>query len=207
MSLRPAYDEIVLEHGSDAVILRPSLRAATTLERTQDGFERLFQRIAEFHTGTVREIILTAATDRKEAAAFLDGMSRLPIIRFAEIAQAQLAGLVAGFIPQPHANAKSSPGKAVPWREAYRDLYRYATGWLHWSPDQAWNATPTEITDALAAHFEMLKAIHGSAEDEPDTTSAYSPEQLRKIEEQGFDPELDRAGLQALKAKYGKRRQ
>lgn len=204
MTLRPAYDEIVLEHGSNAVILRPSLRAASTLERSH-GFERLFQRIAEFHTGTVREIIMTAATDRKDAAAFLDTMSRLPLIRFVEIVQAQLARLVTGFIPLPDASAKPSQGKAVPWREAYRDLYRYATGWLHWSPDQAWNATPTEITDALTAHFDMLKAIHGSAEDKPDQPDAYSTDRLREIEEQGFDPEFDRAGLQALKAKYGKR--
>lgn len=205
MTLRPAYDEIVLEHGSNAVILRPSLRAASTLERSHDGFATLFQRIAEFHTGTVREIIMTAATDRKDAAAFLNSMSRLPISRFVEIVQAQLARLVAGFIPQPDASAKTSQGKAVPWREAYRDLNRYATGWLHWSPDQAWSATPTEITEALSGHFDMLKAIHGSAEEEPDQPDAYSTDRLRKIEEQGFDPEFDRAGLQALKAKYGRK--
>lgn len=205
MTSRPTYDEIALEHGSHAVVLRPTLRAASTLERSHDGFDRLFQRIAEFHTGTVREIILTSAIDRKDATAFVAIMSRLPIARFVEIVQAQLARLVAGFIPQTEADAKPPHGKPVPWREAYRDLYRFATGWLHWSPDQAWNATPTEITDALTAHMEMLKAIHGSAEDEPDTAGAYSPEQLRQIDEQGFDPELDRAGLQALKAKYGKK--
>ena len=38
MTSRPAYDVIVLEHGSHAVILRPSLRAASTLERSHDGF-------------------------------------------------------------------------------------------------------------------------------------------------------------------------
>lgn len=205
MTLRPAYDEIVLEHGSHAVILRPSLRAASTLERSHDGFERLFQRIAEFHTGTMREIILTAASDRKEAAGFLTAMSRLPISRFVEIAQASLAYLVVGFIPQPDDSAKPAQGKAVPWREAYRDLYRYATGWLHWSPDQAWNATPTEITDALSGHFEMLKAIHGSADDKPAERQP-DPEQAARNEAAGLDPTFDRAGLHALKAKYGRKR-
>lgn len=204
MTLLRADSEIVLHHGGNAVVLRPCLRAAAALERSHDGFERLIQRIAEFHTGTVREIILTAATDRREAVAFLDTMSRQPIIRFVEIAQAQLVRLVAGFIPQPDASAKPSPGNAVPWREAYRDLFRYATGWLHWSPDQAWNATPSEITDALNAHFDMLRAIHGG-EDKPTEPEAYSPERLREIDEQGFDPEFDRAGLHALKAKYGRK--
>lgn len=204
MTLRPAYDEIVLEHGSNAVILRPSLRAASTLERSV-GFERLSRLIAEFHTGTVREIILTAATDRRDAARFLDAISRLPICRFVVIVQAQLFHLVGGFAPQPAPDAKSSQGKMVPLRELYRDMYRRATGWLHWTPDATWSATPTEITEALSGHFDMLRAIHGSAEEQPDQPEAYSPERLREIDELGFDPEFDRAGLQALKAKYGRK--
>ena len=152
-------------------------------------------------------LTLTAATDRKDAAAFLRSLESKSLLTFQRIVQTELARLITGFIPQTDAGAKPPQGTPVPWREAYRDLYRFATGWLHWSPHQAWNATPAEITEALTAHMEMLKAIHGSAEDEPDTAGAYSPEQLRQIDEQGFDPELDRAGLQALKAKYGKRRQ
>ncbi|WP_336813497.1 hypothetical protein [Bosea sp. MMO-172] len=194
-----------MEHGSHAVILRPSLRAASTLERSHDGFATLMQRLAEFHTGTVREIILTATTDRKDAAAFLNSMSRLPISRFAEIAQAQLARLVIGFVPQPDPAAKPSQGKMVPLRELYRDMYRRATGWLHWSPDQAWNATPTEITDALSGHFDMLKAIHGAADDKPEGRQ-HDPEQAARNEAAGLDPEFDRAGLQVLKAKYGRKR-
>jgi hypothetical protein len=180
------------------------LRAASTLERSHDGFATLMQRLAEFHTGTVREIILTAATDRKDATAFLDNMSRQPINRFVEIAQAQLARLVTGFIPQPDPAAKPSQGKMVPLRELYRDMYRRATGWLHWPPDATWNATPTEITDALNAHFEMLKAIHGSADDKPEDRQ-HDPEQAARNEAAGLDPEFDRAGLQALKAKYGRK--
>lgn len=205
MSLRPAYDEVVLEHGSHAVILRPSLRAASTLERSHDGFERLFQRVAEFHTGSVREIILTAATDRKDAAAFLDTMSRQPISRFVEIVQTPIARLVAGFFPVADTAAKPASSKPVPWREAYRDLYRYATGWLHWSPHQAWKATPTEITDALSGHFEMLKAIHGAADDKPAERQP-DPDQAARNIAAGFDPEFDRVGLHALKAKYGRKR-
>lgn len=203
MTLRPAYDEIVLDHGSHAVILRPSLRAASTLERSHNGFATLMQRLAEFHTGTVREIILTAATDRRDALAFLNSMSRLPISRFVVIVQAQLARLLTGFVPEPDPGAKPSQGKMVPLRELYRDMYRRATGWLHWSPDQAWNATPTEITEALSGHFDMLRAIHGG-EDTPEE-HRHDPEQAARNEAAGLDPEFDRAGLQALKAKYGRK--
>lgn len=193
MSLRPAYDEIVLEHGSNAVILRPSLRAASTLERSHDGFAALFQRIAEFHTGTVREIILTAATDRKDAARFLRSLESQSLLTFQRIAQLPAYQLVSGFLPQSDDKA-ASHGKAVPWREAYRNLFRAATGILGWSPEQAWNATPTEINEAFIG-----RVGESEKQAQPD------PEQAARNEAAGLDPEFDRAGLQALKAKYGRK--
>ncbi|MCR4520958.1 hypothetical protein [Bosea sp. 47.2.35] len=192
MTLRPAYDEIVLEHGSNAVILRPSLRAASALERNI-GFDRLFQRIAEFHVGTVREIILTAATDRECAACFLRSLDSKSLLTFQQIAQIPAAQLVVGFMPQ--SEGKSTPhAKAVPWREAYRNLFRAATGILGWSPQQAWNATPTEINEAFIGRVG-----------EDAQQARHDPEQAARNEAAGLDPEFDRAGLQALKAKYGRK--
>ncbi|KQU54444.1 hypothetical protein ASG72_02045 [Bosea sp. Leaf344] len=207
MSFRPAYDEIVLEHGSNVVILRPSLRAASTLERSHDSFALLARRIDEFHTGTLREIITTAATDRKDAAAFLTAMSREPLRRFVEIAQAPLFRLCAGFIPASDSNATpSSNAKPMPWREVYRELFRTATGWLHWTPEAAWNSTPTEINEAFAGHVAMLKALHGGEDDEPAERQP-SPEQAARNVADGLDPEFDRAGLHALKARHQGTRQ
>jgi hypothetical protein len=204
MTFRPAYDEIVLEHGSNAVILRPSLRAASTLERSHDGFERLFQRIAEFHTGTVREIILTAATDRKDAAAFLDSVLQLPLSSFVESMRVSLVRLCAGFFSQDDGKPSQS-GERMPFPDFFRALFRRATGCLHWTPEEAWNATITEISDAIEGHNDLMVSIYGgavdkAAEDQPD------PEQAARNVADGLDPEFDRAGLQALKAKYGKPR-
>jgi hypothetical protein len=207
MSFRPAYDEIVLEHGSNAVILRPSLRAASALERSHDGFELLARHIDEFHTGTVREIIMTAATDRKDAAAFLSAMSRLPLRRFVEIAQASVARLFMGFLPAVESDTKPSPDtKPMPWREVHRALFRTATGWLHWTPEAAWNATPTEINEAFAGHVAMLHAMNGGADDKPADRQP-DPEQAARNEANGLDPEFDRAGLRALKVRHMGRRQ
>lgn len=196
MTLRPAYDEIVLEHGSDAVILRPSLRAASTLERSHDGFERLFQRIAEFHVGTVREIIMTAATDRKDAAAFLRSFESKSLLTYMRIAQIPVQRLCMGFFPAPEDGAKPARGMpALPLRHVYRTLFRAATGKLGWSPEQAWNATPTDINEAFIGTFG-----------EPEKQAQPDPEQAARNEAAGLDPEYDRAGLQALKAKYGRKR-
>ncbi|WP_306225750.1 hypothetical protein [Bosea beijingensis] len=194
MTLRPAYDEIVLEHGNHAVILRPSLRAASTLER-RVGFGQLPRRIAEFHTGTVREIILTAATDRKDAAAFLNAMSRLPISRFVEIAQKPVRDLCDLFLPIDEASARpatSAPAITLP--RLFQGLFRTATGLLGWTPEQAWNATPTEISEAFIGRAG-----------EPEKQDQTDPEQAARNEAAGLDPEFDRAGLHALKAKYGRK--
>lgn len=209
MTLRPAYDEITLALDIGTVRLRPSLRAASHFAR-EDGFSYLPQRIAEFNLGTIRDLITVAAIDRQEAAAFLDQIDRTPLQIVADAIAAPIVALIAGFIPAPNDDAKADQtGKPMPWPEVYRELYRKATGWLGWTPEAAWNATPTEILDAFAGHFEKLKAIYGTSdknadEMQPDT---YSADQLRQIEEQGFDPAFDREGLRALKAKIagGKR--
>lgn len=202
MNSRPAYDEITLAHGDITVCLRPSLRAASKLERSHDGFDCLFRRIGEFHTGTVREIITTAATDREDAAAFLAAMSPLPLQRFVEIVQASVARLCMGFIPASEADGKpASNAKPMPWREVYRELFRSATGWLHWTPEATWNATPTEINEAFAGHVAMLKAIHGGEDDKPADRQP-DPEQAARNIADGLDPDFDRAGLRALKARH-----
>lgn len=210
MTMRPAYDEITLALGSWSVRLRPSLRAASHFAR-EDGFAYLPQRIAEFHLGTIRDLITVTATDRQEAIAFLDQIGRTPLKIVADAIAAPMLGLVAGFVPASDDDAKPTDPNItpMPWPKVYREFYRKATGWLGWTPEAAWNATLTEILDAFAGHFEKLKAIYGTSdknadEMQPDT---YSADQLRQIEEQGFDPAFDREGLRALKAKIagGKR--
>lgn len=211
MTSRPAYDEITLALGKGiSVRCRPSLRAASHFAR-EDGFAYLPQHLAEFHLGTVRELITVAATDRQEATAFLDQIGRTPLKIVADAIAAPLLALVAGFAPATDDDAKADhTGKPMPWPKVYRELYRKATGWLGWTPEAAWNATPTEILDAFAGHFEKLKAIHGTSDKNADRNKqpdTYSADQLRQIEEQGFDPAFDREGLRALKAKIagGKR--
>jgi hypothetical protein len=210
MTLRPAYDEITLALGLGiSVRLRPSLRAAARLAAPPD----LSQRVAEFHLGTIREIILAAAIDRQEATAFLDQIGRMPLKIVADAITAPLVLFLGSFAPAEDRTDEEAPsGPPVAWHDVMKTLYRGATGWLHWTPEAAWNATPTEITEAFAGWVEKRKAMAprepGTHEERrPSQPNAYSADQLRKIEEQGFDPAFDREGLHALKAKIagGKR--
>ncbi len=200
-------DEITLTYGNHAVGLRPSLRAATYLERLHDGFPALVRKIEEFDTRTIAAII-TATADMQAAQALFLYASTKPLSAFRQATQAPLIALVTALLPRPKetpkgtANASTAANAPQPWKDVFADLYGLATGWLGWTPDTAWNATPQEITDAFTAHVEALKAIHGAAEDDDDTASTpatYSTDQLQQIEEQGHDPAFDRGALHALK--------
>lgn len=200
---RPAYEQVTLAHGGNTVTLRPSLRAAVTLE-ARYGFPAMFRALEEGSFTVISDIIKTVANCGDDAAAFLRSEAAgRPLSSFIGPARLPLAELVSMLMPAPDPKASSvrPSGKSVLWSEFYADLYENATGWLGWTPEQAWNATPTEIARAYAGHVAKLKAIHGSGEDDKPTEKAPDPDQAARNVAAGLDPEFDRSGLRALKAK------
>jgi hypothetical protein len=203
---RPAYEQVTIAHGGNTVTLRPSLRAAVTLE-ARFGFPAMFRALEEGNFTVISEIIRTASSPVQDAAAFLSDISRKPLSSFIGPARMPLAELVSMLMParvqQLDTKQKAIPsGKSVMWPDFYADLYENATGWLGWTPEQAWKATPTEICRAYDGHVAKLKAIHGSGEeDKQSSENTPDPEQAACNVAAGLDPEFDRAGLRALKAK------
>lgn len=203
-----AYEGIPLVYGTTTVVLRPSLRAATRLERLHGGFPELLRKIEEFDTQTVRHVITYSAGMQASDRLFACAATQ-PLSSFMQTTQPALMALVNALLPEPPEDQPKAEntGKPMPWAEVYRELFGLATGWLGWPPATAWDATPQEITDAFHAHLAKLKAIHGSADDiedtdEPATVSdTYTPERLAKIAEQGHDPAFDRTGLHGLRQK------
>jgi hypothetical protein len=201
---RPAYEEVRIALGDNiALTLRPTLRAAVTLE-ARYGFPAMRRALAEGSFTVISDIIQTATDSRDDAATFLRseaaGRSLSSFIGLARIPLAELVSMLMP-APDPQATNVRPSGKSVAWGEYYADLYEKATGWLGWTPEQAWSATPTEIDRAFSAHIAKLKAIHGSGEDDKPTAKAPDPEQAARNVADGLDPEFDRAGLRALKAK------
>ncbi|WP_127111716.1 hypothetical protein [Shimia sediminis] len=192
-----ACDAIALEYGGNAVFLRPSLRAALHLERLHGGFPELLRKIEEFDTLTVWQVI-TATAGKEAADKLFSYAATQPLSGFYHVAQKPLHDLVWAFIPKSPEDESAATAEAdrTPWSEVFKELYGFATGWLGWTPETAWNATPQEITDAFNAHIAKLKAIHGEAEE---TNPGQSEEQRKQNAELGLDPEFDRAGLAALK--------
>ncbi|MBB5723208.1 hypothetical protein FHS72_002845 [Loktanella ponticola] len=202
MLLNNAYD-VSLAYGGNAVSLRPSLRAATNLERLHNGFSGLLQRVQAFDLSTIRAIILCAATDKQEAKAFLAGMENAPLATIREVTTAPAFVLITALMT-PVSNtqgeaAKAPSGSPVAWHDLFADLYKIATGWLGWTPAQAWDATLTEITGAFDGLLAKLKAIHGAADDDSSGTSTMTAEQRQENADAGLDPDFDRSALTKLK--------
>ena len=198
MAMPPAYEEWEITHSDHAARLRPSLRAAIRLERLHDGFTGLHQHVGEFHLGTVTDIIMTAATDRKDARAFLNAVENLPLALVQVITMPAIMQLLAALVPaaDPHAKPATS-SKPMSWPVFYGQLFDYGTGWLGWNPESTWNATPNEILAAFEAHVEKLNRLNGTS---PEAKAA-DPDQAERNIAEGLDPEFDRAGFHALKAR------
>lgn len=186
---RPAYEEVKIAHGGSTVTLRPSLRAAAILE-ARYGFPALFRALDECDLTITSEILLTCSITRQDAAAFLDVMIGRPLSPFFTDVRTPLFQLVSMLTPALARDAKpaSNPGKPLPWAEYYAALYDQATGWLGWTPEQAWSATPTEIDRAYAAHIAKLKAIHGSGDKDEKPAVTSDP-----------DASFDRSALESLR--------
>lgn len=200
---RSAYEQVAISHGGNTVTLRPSLRAAATLE-ARFGFPPMFRALEEGSFTIISEIILSVSSSRQDAAAFLAGIPGKPLSSFFIAVRAPLAELVLMLQPAPDPQAKpaTNPGKPVAWPDFYADLYEKATGWLGWTPEEAWDATPTEIDRAYSGHIAKLKAIHGSGEDDKQPSEKTpDPEQAANNVAAGLDPDFDRNALRALKAK------
>jgi hypothetical protein len=200
---RPAYEEVTIAHGGSTVTLRPTLRAAVTLE-ARYGFPTMFRALEEGSFTIISEIILAASSPATDGATFLlseaAGRSLSSFIGRSRIPLAELVSMLMP-APDPQATNVRPSGKSIAWGEFYAHQFEQATGWLGWTPEQAWNATPTEIDRAYHAHIAKLKAIHGSGEDDKPSDKALDPEQAARNVADGLDPEFDRNALRALKAK------
>lgn len=201
---RPAYEEVRITLGGSTVTLRPTLRAAVTLE-ARYGFPTMFRALEEGSFTIISEIILAASSPATDGATFLlseaAGRSLSSFIGRSRIPLAELVSMLMP-APDPQATNLRPSGKSIAWGEFYAHQFEQATGWLGWTPEQAWNATPTEIDRAYTGYIAKLKAIHGSGEDDKQASAkAPDPEQAARNVADGLDPEFDRNALRALKAK------
>lgn len=199
-TIQPAT-EVLVQHGPHVVTLRASLRAAMALENLPGGISAVWDGIARQKLTVLHAVIRASATDRAQAERLIAHAATHPLAHFAHCAQAACLALIAAYLPADQGEATPSTNTvAKPLREYFADLYRFGTGWLGWPPSEVWNASPAELEAAFLAHVDRLMMM---------TPGAKAPEQTADKDAQkqaniaaGLDPDFDREGLRALKAKH-----
>ena len=198
MKLQPAYD-VTVTHGDITVRLAPSFRAAVILEQRQGGYVALLSDLGTFKLHTVHAVIRAAAIDADAANRLIGALGALPLVTVQKITLDALVTLISRLMNVGADDAqtdRNSTSKPIAWSDYHRDLFKLATGWLRWTPEQTYAATIPEIALALEGHIDLLKATNGAADE--DVTGATDAQRQANIEA-GLDPEFDRDGLTALR--------
>jgi hypothetical protein len=182
--------------GAKTLLLRPTLRCAYRLHSRYDGFEPLARRIADGTLSVLADVITEASTGEPVSRVALEATLFDDLPALEELTHTMLAFLftLCGMEETSTTDTtETSPGTTpMSLSDFYERLFRIATGWLGWTPETAWHATPAEIIKAYKGRCELLSAIFGGT---PDDTSETSMPNL--------NDKLDHEGLEALKAMGG----
>lgn len=199
MTLQPAY-ETTLRHGDHAVTLRASLRAAVALNDLPGGIPSAWDDLMRQTYSGIRAVILATATDKAGALSLLASLSDKPLAQFLGRAQAACLDVLAAIVmPSQREEQGSTNGPQIPLTEFFTQLFCQATSFLHWPPSEVWQASVAEIIAALEAESDRLLMMAGEGGKKQHRMS--QAERQANLEA-GLDPEFDRTGLQALKARH-----
>lgn len=201
-------DGIYVELAGEAHELRPSLRACMNLVR-RHGLPGLLAAVQGFNLTIIMDVLREAAAISPKlllADIAVIGLGTVRNRLTGPLAEFVLA--IAGIDPDDTTAPVPVPEKPMTPHEYHTRLFEVATGFMGWTPEEAWNATPVEIIAAKSGRTDLitdiLKAVFGSTDKNEPTAPAinsYSPERLSEIEELGHDPAFDRSAYGAFKAK------
>lgn len=161
-------DEIRFTFDGERITLRPTLRAAMRLERRFDGFDNLIRGIVDQNVSVMSALIEETADRPRELCDFLNfGAGKSMAYRVAALVEPLMALVMAlaGVEVDELDDVIHSDSETTPYAEHHARLFKLATGWLGWTPEAAWSATPGEIKAAYEGRLDMLKAIFGAGEE------------------------------------------
>lgn len=171
--MRLAANTFALQLGNKSFDLKPSLRAAFVLNEKYDGFQNLSRHLAEGSITAAVDVINATIGDQKAWAKYALAPDSAVVCdlmaAFGDLIEFVL--LLAG---ADDTSDKADAGKAIPFDQYFSQLFQIGTGWLGWTPDDTWEATPAEIINAQKGRMEMLKALFGSKEQSADTADVTS---------------------------------
>ena len=184
--MRLAKDILTIAHGTDAVRLSPSLRAALHLQR-KHGLGRLVQGLDETSVTVILDIVdAGSGNDPIGRRIIADTLAEKGVIGLLDYRPALEDFLIDCFgiddEEHPAERRERQTGKPLSIKDSLADFFQIGTGWLGWTPAETWAATPAEIVAAQRGLIAKLKAIHGSNGDQLDEhdDDDISPTKLRQ---------------------------
>ena len=162
-------DSVTVRLGPTEVALRPSLRAALALARRHGSPAELASKIAGGSLQAARDTLHHAGgVHPDDFAVFLEAQSvgdALALIRAPLLAFCLLLAIPA----EADGTEQSTEQHAEPvtWPDAFERLFAVATGWMGYTPAEAWHATPAELAAAYKGRLELLRAVFGGGEEKP----------------------------------------
>jgi hypothetical protein len=187
--MRPQEFKIALQ--GQELELRPTLRAACNLYNRYDGFEPLARAVADGSFRVIADVLLEGSTSKPLSRDALEYALSKSLAQLDSIIPQILSFILAlcGIDESKinEANADSS-GTLESFNNHHTKLFRIATGWLGWTPQNTWDATPNEIMEAFKGRSEMLSAIFGGGNN-PENPAQTGPD----------NSPFDRSGLDELK--------
>lgn len=185
--MRLAPDIIAIQHGNVALRLRPSLRAATTLQH-KHGLGAIVKGLNQGDFGIIADIVMAATADPAAYRTLLEIVTDKGVRCLSSLSDdlSRFVAICFGIdIDEEHpAETREKAGKEFSIEAGLEQFFEIGTGWLGWSPADTWAATPAEIIVAQRGLVAKLKAIHGSAEEndkpEHDPREPVSPQQVRE---------------------------
>lgn len=179
--MQPATDTVMITLCSQAFPLKASLRAAYHLNRKYTGFQNLANAIAQGSFTAYQDVIgecADAAALNTFLAPFRDPDALMTPLRKSILGiQPELLELVrilAGV--RQSDDEPAQVGEPIKFEDFHMMLYRLGTGFLWWTPDATWEASPNEIMEAAKGRRQMLEAVFGGKKDEGDNLSLSSPD-------------------------------
>jgi hypothetical protein len=188
--------EVTVGDNVDNHRLRPFLRAACLLEKRHGGFDKIIRAVADGDWRIISDVIVECSEPRLTHAGIVRAIAGIPLKRvIPPLIEPVLSCVFAMAGVDPDNPKQDWEGERITFQQYHAKLYRLGTGWLGWTPQETWAATPAEIEEAFTGRMEFCRAIFGGADDKPDHVPD-KPDQAK----------LDRAGLAKLKAMSGKRK-
>jgi hypothetical protein len=162
--MRFADDEFTITLGTRSFVLRPSLRAAYRLDQKYEGFQNLFTAIAGGGFSACSRLIEACSDSRLWADYAVTKQAKA--VREVLDARDQLLEFVLILAGAKRKSDEPQTGEPISFQEFHTKLFQIGTGWLGWTPETTWNATPAEIINAQIGRRAMLTAIYGGKQDE-----------------------------------------